>query len=139
LAVGGKIRAVVAPARIALPDEKERYRSVRLRSELIARIASLLRRFLHGEEAHPELFECVRACGHFLAGNEGDLPSEQMETLESLIVIRILHNLGYVGDVSGLNGEVSSNEISVSLLDGLKTHRVAMNRHINKALKESHL
>ncbi len=111
----------------------------RLRSELIARVASLLRRFLRGEEAHPELFECVRACGVFLASDEGDLTSEQMETLESLIVIRILHNLGYVGDVSGLNGEVSSNEISLSLLDGLKQHRVAMNRHINKALKESHL
>jgi len=105
---------------------------------LIVRVASLLERLLHGEQPHPELFDCVETANVFLAGSS-NLDDEELETLESLIVIRILHHLGYIGDAADLNGHVHSLELSKNLLQSLKGKRATMNRHINKALKESHL
>ncbi len=107
---------------------------------LIARIALLLRRLLHGEEANPSLFECVENAVSFI--HESDpkaLDEERLETLESLIVIRIMHRLGYIGDTTDLNGHIVSLELNAALLDELKERRLSMNSHINKALKESHL
>jgi len=105
---------------------------------LVVRIASLLERLLHGEQPHPELFDCIEAANIFLAGSS-NLDAEELETLESLIVIRMLHHLGYIGDAADLNGYVHSLELNKDLLKSLKGKRIVMNRHINKALKESHL
>ena len=105
---------------------------------LVARIASLLERLLHGEQPNPELFDCIEAANVFLAGSS-NLNAEELETLESLIIIRILHHLGYIGDAADLNGYVHSLELSRDLLQSLKGKRAAMNKHINKALRESHL
>jgi DNA repair protein RecO len=108
---------------------------------LMVRIASLLERLLHGEEAHPELFDCVQSAANFLTDNQS-LNAEEFQTLESLIVIRILNKLGYIGhigDVAELNSHIQSAELSAELLDKLKGKRTIMNSHINKALKESHL
>jgi DNA repair protein RecO len=110
---------------------------------LIVRVASLLERLLHGEEAHPELFDCIQVTGRFLTDSLGSnterLKTDDFETLESLTVIRMLHLLGYVGDTGDLDGYVNSVEISRELLLSLKGKRTNMNQHINKALKESHL
>ena len=105
---------------------------------LVARIASLLERLLHGEQPNPELFDCIEAANVFLAGSS-NLNAEELETLESLIIIRMLHHLGYIGDAADLNGYVHSLELSRDLLQSLKGKRAAMNKHINKALRESHL
>lgn len=108
------------------------------RPELIARVALLLRRFLHGEESHPELFECVESLSNFLSG-EVALGSEQMKTLESLIVLRVLKILGYVGYDPETDAYAASCSLDPELLDRASTHRVSMNKQINSALRESHL
>lgn len=107
-------------------------------SGLIVRLALLLRRLLHGEEAHPELFDLVQSCRRFIEENPG-LDDERSQTLESLVVIRILSELGYVGDVTDFGAHVRSVELSIGSLDSLKGKRMAMNMHINKALKASQL
>lgn len=107
-------------------------------TKLFARIALLLKRLLNGEEAHPELFDCIIICARFIEGHE-DLKSEQMETLESLTVARMLHKLGYIGDDKELNGYLQSIEITKKLLDGLEGKRAVLNKHINKAMRESQL
>ena len=106
--------------------------------ELIARFALLLRRLLQGEEPHPELFEVVISCKFFL-DHTASVSDEQLKTLESLIVLRMVRTLGYVGKDVSLDEHVISNALSVELLDRLVRKRVDMNQHINKALKESHL
>lgn len=111
--------------------------SRRIDIALIARIASLLKRFMHGESAHPELFDCVSACGTFLEENKID--DEISATLESLIIARIMHWLGYIGNDRELNGHLQSIVITMQLLESLADKRIIINRHINKALKESHL
>jgi DNA repair protein RecO len=118
--------------------QEERKMSTRKPYELTARIASLLERLLHGEEAHPELFDCIESANLFLIDSPS-LNAEELETLESLIVIRMLHHLGYIGDTADLNGHVHSAELSEEILQSLKEKRATMNRHINKALRESHL
>lgn len=106
--------------------------------ELIARIALLLKRLLQGESAHPELFDSIFGGVQFL-GNNPDLTKDQLETLESLLVARMLYRLGYIGDDRELNGYLQSDEFAKELLGKLKDKKAILNRHINKALRESHL
>ncbi len=125
-----------------LTSAQEEYASLRMDSninnELIARIASLLQRLLNGEEPHSELFDCIESANAFIM-SAPDLDNEEIQALESLIVIRILHHLGYIGDATDLNGHVRSAEFSRELIAELKGKRTSMNQHINKALRESHL
>ena len=113
-------------------------KKIAARHELIARIALLLRRLLHGEEAHPQLFGQLEAFERFLESNM-EIDDEPMKSLESLVVFRMLHALGYVGKDQMLAPLLSSNEITIELLDQTQASRMHMNQHINKALRESHL
>jgi len=105
---------------------------------LIARLALLLKRLLHGEEPHPELFEIVESCTDFLNKNESAL-DEQLKNLESITVLRMLHALGYIGKDAELAELTNSRGLDTALLDSHAGKRAAMNQHINKALRESHL
>jgi len=110
--------------------------------EIVARIALLLRRLLHGEEAHPELFDYIIACAKFLEMNYLANVSGQAEeiiTLESLIVARMLFTLGYIGNISGIDSILQSKHIDRVLLVELHSKRTLLNQHINRALKESML
>ena len=117
-------------------DEQTSIMSVR--SKLVGRVSLLLKRLLQGEEPHPELFGRVGVLLAFLAENS-DLNVDEIQTLESLTVLRILRSLGYVGDDGGLAELADSQELSRDLIKTVAAKRLAMNRHINKALKESHL
>ncbi len=105
--------------------------------ELIARLALLLRRLLHGEEAHPELFDCIRSCVQFIERTE--ISEEQLKTLESVTVLRMLALLGYIGKDPLINQEIKEGNFSIQLLETYKEKRMLLNQHINKALRESHL
>lgn len=112
--------------------------------ELIGRIASLLRRLLHGEEPHPELFEHLERSTRFLFDHndqdrEAGLSNKQFEILESVVVFRILHLLGYIGNDKNLDPRLTAGQLSIEFLDEVVEQKGNINRHINKALKESHL
>ncbi len=106
-----------------------------------ARIALLLRRLLQGEEANVQLFEAIYACHIFLSTSQAATNSESsnLETVESLLVIRIMHALGYIGDDKEMHSFIYSNDYTPSLLELTKSKKTMINQHINKALKESHL
>ncbi|MFA6432777.1 MAG: DNA repair protein RecO [Candidatus Paceibacterota bacterium] len=108
-------------------------------AELIARIALLLRRLLQGEEAHSELFSRVESFRSFLRDNP-ELDQEKANTIESISALQILHALGYIGGGDDLAEflEPACLEDSTTL-ERAETKRASINRHINKALKESHL
>lgn len=105
--------------------------------ELIARLALLLRRLLHGEEPHLQLFDIVKTCADFL--KKEDLTDEQLKSLESLTVVRIMNSLGYVGADEEVIRFLQNNEITEALLDIVTTKRTLLNGEINRALRESHL
>ncbi len=106
--------------------------------EIISRVALLLRRLLHGEEAHSELFNEIELMARFLYTNRS-LSIDQAHTGESLAVFRILKLLGYVGTDKGIDEKFSNEPFSITLIDEAVVHRKTVNMHINKALKESHL
>lgn len=106
--------------------------------ELLVRVASLLERLLQGEDPHPELFQCIETTASFIE-NSLKLNEEEISTLESLVVMRILGHLGYVGDSKDFNEILASNNFDIDLLKQLKGKRTAINLLINKALRESHL
>lgn len=106
--------------------------------ELTARLASLLKRLLHGEEANAALFKCLEDSVRFLEEYPG-AAGRRLETLESVTVLRILHALGYVGDGSGLDGVFGPLTLTPEILDSMADKRRKMNIQINTALKESHL
>ncbi|MEK7641929.1 MAG: recombination protein O N-terminal domain-containing protein [Patescibacteria group bacterium] len=110
-------------------------------SGIVPRVALLLRRLLHGEEAHPELFDHVEESFDFIKKNIGTslVSDEHLRALESLIVFRIVHLLGYVGTDKDISVQMISAPLTIELLDTVAGHRVAMNKHINKALRESQL
>jgi DNA repair protein RecO len=134
--VDSRIKMYVSPVSLAETTWAIKY--VNHRQELIARIALLLKRLLHGEEAHAELFECVYSCAGFLY-EQPHFTAERLETFESVVVLRILRLLGYIGDDPLLGEKMQSSNITVKLLDDLAMKRVLINQHINKALRESHL
>ncbi len=106
--------------------------------DFFARLALLLRRLLQGEESHPELFDVLEHCRQFIVSSS-DTTDDQMKTLESIIVFRVLNSLGYIGKDAGLTQYVQSNDITPTLLDEGSKSRTLINQHINKALKESQL
>ncbi len=105
---------------------------------LFARIALLLRRLVQGEEAHPELFDLVAKLNDFCAV-EKDMSDNELDAVESLTVLRILGLLGYIGADDSLAPFMAGSEITPRLLEEALKQRLSMNKHINKALKESHL
>ncbi len=124
-------------------------------AELLARISLLLRRVLHGEDPNEQLYDHLFSCAQFLAHGAREvgktvisntpqvsLTDSQLQTLESLTVLRILHSLGYVGNDADIQDCLKSAEISVGFIESVdKTSgkRALLNKHINKAFQESHL
>ncbi|MDQ2932968.1 MAG: DNA repair protein RecO [bacterium] len=106
--------------------------------ELIARVALLLRRLLHGEEPHAELFEHIESLFIFLKSIPA-LSNEHSNILESLTMYRILAALGYIAPDKKIDSRILNEELGVFFLDEIGGQRMTLNAHINKALKESHL
>lgn len=111
---------------------------VKADQEIIKRAALMLRRFLQGEDPHPQLFETIFELFTFLQ-KELELSAEQKRCLESIVVYRIMHSLGYIGLDGGIDEIVKTGVLSVELIDSLISKRILLNKHINTAIKESQL
>ncbi|MDE2040764.1 MAG: recombination protein O N-terminal domain-containing protein [Patescibacteria group bacterium] len=110
----------------------------RMAQELIGRIAVLLRRLLHGEESQPRLFMAIESARDFLQ-RERALTADQFKALESVIVLRILDALGYIGNDRLIEARFRTEPLTPGFLAELAPERMRMNVHINKALRESQL
>lgn len=105
---------------------------------LMGRLAFLLKKLLHGEEPNRPLFDALYSCRLFLSENR-NISNEQLLALESMIVARILDRLGYIGDDADIGKYIKTDQMSVDLLDEVVGKKTVLNKHINKALRESHL
>ena len=98
-------------------------------------IARLLRRLLAGVEPNESLFaDLVRG----LSVLEQATESEDLYNIESIIVLRIVNNLGYIGDNDMLDNFIKS-PFEENLVFEASKNRRAIVKEINKALKETHL
>lgn len=98
-------------------------------------IANLLKRLLAGVEPNEALFvDLVNG----LSILEKTKTKEDLQNIEVVIVLRILNNLGYIGGNEILQNLIKS-PFEENLIFEISKSRPQVLRHINKALKETHL
>ena|SRR3989344_4930704 len=103
--------------------------------EVFANIARLLKRLLAGVEPNETLFIDLLN-GLFIL--EKTKKKEDLRNIEVIIVLRILNNLGYIGENEILQNLVKS-PFEENLVFEVSKDRTKVLHQINKALKETHL
>lgn len=119
--------------------EKNLYTDFKERADIVkvvARIFTLLKRLIVGEEINKVLFDVVHNAVDFLYTQE--LTAEQVELFEKICVLRILSNLGYMAPKRGL-AEFLGSEWSLDILSRFKPHQKIALEEINHALSASQL
>jgi len=103
--------------------------------KIFANVARLLKRLLAGVEPNEVLFTDVL---NGLSILEKTQTKNDLRNIEIIIVLRILNNLGYIGENETLLNLVRS-PFEESLMLKVSKDRVHVLNQINKALKETHL
>lgn len=110
------------------------------RRQILGNVGLLLRRLLHGEEKNDSLFDLVISGLNFLEamGKDGRYGGES-DDLEIVLVLRILRNLGYIGESPTLSRFTSIVDWNSEILAFMRNCRPEALAAINKSLHESHL
>lgn len=103
--------------------------------EIFANISKLLKRLLAGEDPNKKLFMDLLD-GLFVL--EKSDTKEELRNIEAIIVLRILNNLGYLGD-NKISNDFIESPFEKDLIFKASENRTKILRQINKALKETHL
>lgn len=101
---------------------------------IFARIARLLRRLVHGEEAHPYLFDTLKRAHTALLTD-----AKQQELVELVCVARMLHALGYLSAEGMGTALFAHTSYKMADIHGASEKRKALIRSINEAITESQL
>jgi DNA repair protein RecO len=102
--------------------------------EVFSNIANLLKRLLAGIEPNEALFVDLINGLSVLEKIE----NRDLRNIEAIIVLRILNNLGYIGENKTLQNLIKS-PFEESLVFEISKSRPEVLHQINKALKETHL
>ncbi len=105
--------------------------------QILARVSMIIGRLVHGEEKNEILYEHVKNAFLFLA--EVRPEGEFLESVEHLLMLRILHSLGYLGSSPNWGIFTSNCFFEEDLLMKMKISRREAIFAINKSLQESHL
>ncbi|MFH1608650.1 MAG: DNA repair protein RecO [Patescibacteria group bacterium] len=103
--------------------------------EVFFNISRLLKRLLAGEEVNAVLFDDLLN-GLFIL--EKCETVEELRNVEMIIVLRVLHNLGYIGGNDEVDNIVKS-PFEQDVIFKVSKNRNKILSEINKALRESHL
>lgn len=106
---------------------------------VITRIFSLLTRLIQGEEPNEFLFETLDSSVDYLISLKKEESFSSLQDIECVIVLRILNNLGYIGDHKDIKFFVVDSDIKNEHVDAMNKNRAHVLKEINRALKESHL
>lgn len=105
--------------------------------EIYTKILTLLRRLLNGEEKNEALFALLVKALDFL---ETSAPKTFPPlSFECMLVLQILHNLGYGSPHSAFEEYGLSVNWSEELISSFEPHRSRALAEINSSLRESHL
>jgi DNA repair protein RecO (recombination protein O) len=102
---------------------------------LIARISALVDRFCGAESINQKIFDELVQSIYIL---DDEIENETREALELHLVLRIMNELGYIGDSSILSKYLGSSFDKTKTKDLLR-ERQSIIAHINKALSLSQL
>ena len=106
---------------------------------LYVRMLKVLKRLLPGEEKNEPLFDAILAAGNALA--DAAFSEEELALLEPLIMLRVLHHLGYIRESSDfkpllVNDSFGKEIVTAIIAPQMKSKII---KEINTALKESQL
>ena len=102
--------------------------------EVFSNIANLLKRLLAGIEPNEALFvDLINGLTILEKAN-----TKELRNIEAIIVLRILNNLGYIGENQILQNLIKS-PFEENLVFEISKSRPEVLHQINKALKETHL
>lgn len=104
--------------------------------QVVARVAALLERVLVDEHPEPHIFtalESLVACLH-----QQTFSPDELRALETLTVLTILHNLGYIAQDAGLQTFLAP-QFSYGSVQSFVPHVSTAIRSINTALRSSGL
>jgi len=104
---------------------------------MFARSFALLARLLQGEEKNAELFDHVLSAFHF--ARHGSYSGMHIANFEYILVLRILHSLGYVGSAPDIAGFINSLLWSDEVLQRMDLVKATALSEINRSLKASQL
>lgn len=103
--------------------------------EVFFNVANLLKRLLAGVEKNEDLFiDLIKG----LSVLEKAKTKNDLRNIEAIMVLRILHNLGYIGGDETLQDFIKS-PFEENLIFEISKKRGEILHQINKALKETHL
>jgi DNA repair protein RecO len=103
--------------------------------EVFSNISRLLKRLLAGEEANEVLFDDLL---NGLSVLEKCETTEELRNIEVVIVLRVLHNLGYIGEME-MTDDIVKSPFEQDLVFKVSKNRNKILSEINKAIQESHL
>jgi DNA repair protein RecO len=103
--------------------------------KVFANISKLLKRLLAGEDPNESLFTDLLSGLSIL---EKSKTKDELVSIEAIIVLRILNNLGYIGGNEILKNFIKS-PFEEDLIFKVGENRTKILYQINKALKETHL
>ena len=95
------------------------------------RVAKLLQRLIHGEEVAPALYESVASGLKALTGAPGEA---EAESIESVLVLKILYHLGYLPHTDELKSFIDADFFSYELAAEATASRRLLMRAINESL-----
>ena len=102
---------------------------------VFSNISRLLKRLLAGEDPNQNLFADVLN-GLFVLEKSGT--KDELHNIEAVMVLRILNNLGYIGEEKDL-GVLMESPFADTLIFEASKNRAKMLSEINKALKQTDL
>ena len=112
-------------------------RDDRKKLTLLLRIITLIRRLVHGEEKNEYLYLIMRGLCYALSN--GEHAKEELEGIEYVAALRVLHSLGYLKHESAFAGFFDDTVFSRKMsLDAYKKRKEAITE-INNSLVASHL
>ncbi|MAG12398.1 DNA repair protein RecO [bacterium] len=110
---------------------------IRQHTAVVARVASLLRRLLKGEEKNEPLFKDM--VSGFALLSSGELAEEDVRAAEVVIVMRILNHLGYWGEDAILSPFLAGDIGNREEISNIKKQTSRAVGAINRALQETQL
>lgn len=116
------------------------FETLRTNSEyklLFAKLFSLLKRLLHGEDPNVELYQLLVEGLTFLSQER--VTGELLAAFEHIIVIRMLASLGYISGKGKGSFFITQSGWNIPLLESAAKIRHELTMEINNALRESHL
>ncbi|MDQ3076084.1 MAG: DNA repair protein RecO [bacterium] len=103
--------------------------------QVFAHVSKLLRRLLPEQEKNEDLF---REVINGLFALDRAQTKEDISNIEIIIVLRILSNLGYIGDINSLENLIKS-PLEEDLIFEMSKNKSRAILEINKALRETQL